>query len=125
MKRNEHLFQFTGAQISAAAHDCLEYHRSRIAHWKSEQESVIAEAKKSGVKVQEVQVTGGKQVRMYVDNTIENRLSLIGGKINQHQASADRFQIEADAYATQHTRTYELHPDDIVYFRLAGGPREE
>jgi hypothetical protein len=125
MKRQEHLFQFTGTQISEAAAAEHDYHGGRVAFWKKEQDRLTEEAKKSGIKVDEVQVTGGKQVRMYVDGTIDSKLSLAGSKINAHQKAADDFQIQAACYGTQPERTYELQPDDVIYFRLAGGPREE
>lgn len=125
MKRNEHLFQFTGSEIATAALAECTYHRKREAYWRAEQDHLAEEAKQSGVKVEEVQITGGKQVRMFVDGTINMKLDLVGGKINAHQKAANDFEILAASYGTQAARTYELQPDDIIFFRLAGGPRED
>jgi hypothetical protein len=125
MKRHEHTFQFNGGQIAKAAQAEYEYHRERLIFWRTEQDKAIEEAKGLGVEVREQAVTGGKRVIMVVNPAIQERLNLAGSKIDMHRLAADRFQIEADAYGTQPTRTYELHPDDVVYFRLAGGPRED
>ena len=125
MKRNEHTFQFTGKQIADAAKAECSYHRERLTYWQVQQETAITDAKTAGVTVQEIAVTGGKRVQMYADQRIQERLSIAGSKIDAHRVAADRFQIEAAAYATQADRAYELHPDDIVYFRLAGGQRED
>jgi hypothetical protein len=125
MRRNEHVFQFTGAQIAAAARAEHDYHRERVQWWKSEQERAIGAAKEKGVEVREYDVTGGKSLQIVLDPSLDMRLSVCANKINSHRAAADRFQIEADCYATQGSRTFELHPDDAVYFRLCGGPREE
>ena len=38
MKRNEHLFQFTGSAISRAASAEAKYHRDRLAWWRGEQD---------------------------------------------------------------------------------------
>ena len=124
-KRHEHTFQFTGRQISEAADDERAYHMMRVDYWRAEQDNAIEKARASGVDVREYDVTGGKQVNVVVDPEIVSRLSTCANKINTHGQAADRFQIEADAYATQPDRAYECHPDDVVYFRLCGGPRED
>jgi DNA-binding LytR/AlgR family response regulator len=124
MKRNEHLFQFTGQQISDAAKAEHDYHNDRLAFWKAEQDSAVAKAKEAGVEVREYDITGGKNVQVVLDPTLTNRLTDCANKINSHRSAADRFQIESAVYATQGGRTYELQPDDVLYFRLAGGPRD-
>ncbi len=125
MKRNEHLFQFTGKQISdAAGAECI-YHKDRTVWWKREQETAIAAAKSTGVEVREFDITGGKNVQIVLDATLNSRLTECANKINSHRNAADKFQIEAACYGTQAERSYELHPDDVIYFRLAGGPRED
>jgi len=123
MKRQEHTFQFTGKQISdAAAREC-DYHTERLNWWGHEQDKAIGAAKAAGVEVREYEVTGGKNVQIVLDPTLQGRLQECANKINTHRTAMDRFQIEAAAYGTQPERSYELHPDDIVYFRLAGGER--
>jgi hypothetical protein len=64
-------------------------------------------------------------VQVVLDPTVDARLHECATKIASHRKAADDFQIQAAAYGTQPTRAYDLHPDDILYFRLAGGPREE
>lgn len=124
MKRNEHLFQFTGKQIADAAQAEHQYHCGRVDWWKKEQGNAIEKAKAAGVEVREHDITGGKAVSVVLDPSVQSRLLDCSNKINSHRSAADQFQIQAAAYATQADRTYELHPDDIVYFRLAGGPRD-
>jgi hypothetical protein len=125
MKRNEHLFQFSGKQISDAAQAEHDYHRERVAFWQIEQDRAAERARAAGVDVREYAVTGGKRVQMVVDPDIQTRLNEAGSKIDSHRAASDKFKIEADCYGTQPDRSYELHPDDVIYFRLAGGPRED
>jgi hypothetical protein len=125
MKRGEHLFQFTGKQIAAAAMEEHDYHAERWKWWRDEEDAAIKQAKASGIEVREMPVTGGRQVQVVIDPTVQARLTQCGYKISGHKQAADRFQIEAGAYQTQPERSFELQPDDVLYFRLAGGPREE
>ena len=125
MKRSEHTFQFLGKRISSAAYTEHQYHTDRVENWRERQAVAIAKAKAAGVEVREIDITGGKRVDMIFDPSIQTELSLCASKINEHRNAADRFQIEAAAYETQPDRSYELHPDDVVYFRLAGGPRAD
>ena len=125
MKRNEHQFQFSGAAIAKAASAEYEYHRQRLSYWQGEQEVAAKRARAAGIEVREYDVTGGKQVNVVIDPEVMARLNTCASKMNAHRSAADRFQIEAACYATQGERMYELHPDDVVYFRLAGGPRDE
>jgi hypothetical protein len=124
MKRNEHLFQFTGHQISSAALLENAYHKERVTWWKAEQEVAIKKAKEAGVEVREYDYTGGKGVQVVLDPSLASRLHECAQKITSHQKAADEFQIQSACYGSQADRTYELHPDDVIYFRLAGGPRE-
>lgn len=123
MKRNEHTFQFTGKQIATAAREEFGYHYDRLMFWNKEHEKAIATAKASGVDIREVGITGGKRVEVILDPSVQNRLNECASKIATHRQAADKYQIEAASYATQESRVFELHPDDIVYFRLVGGPR--
>ncbi len=126
MKRNSHLFQFSASQIHDAAKAEAEYHVQRTAFWKEEQKKAIAKAKEAGVEIREYDVTGGTNVEVVLDPSVSNRLQQCANKIRSHQGEADRFQIEADAYGSQMAeKYYEVDPDDVVYFRLAGGPRED
>ena len=104
-KRNEHLFQFTGKQISDAAGREASYHANRVIFWKREHRLAIENAKEAG--------------------TLQERITVCEYLVTEHRKAADELQIEAACYGTQGDRTYELHPDDVIYFRLAGGPREE
>jgi len=125
MKRNEHIFQFTGKEIAKAAQAEFDYHVERIVYWKGEQDKAIALAKASGISVTESQHTGGKSVQVTVDPTVTLRLNECASKITTHQNAADKLQIEASSYnsGVNYKRVYDLHPEDVIYFRLAGGPR--
>ena len=125
MNRNSHLFQFSAAAISHAASREAKYHDERIAFWFNEQTKPIAQAKEAGVEVREYEVTGGVNVDVVIDPTVSKRLSECASKIKSHQQAKDRFLIEAAAYKSQVDLLYELDPDDVVYFRLAGGARED
>jgi hypothetical protein len=125
MKRTEHTFQFTGKQISEAAAAEYDYHAGRVAWWKAEQEKAIEKAKGAGVEIRESDVTGGKRVDVILDPSVQSRLSQCASKINEHRGAADSFQIQAATYGSQPERSYELHADDVIYFRLAGGARPD
>lgn len=130
MKQNEHLFQFSGAAIAVAASAERDYHRERLAYWRKEQSTLIEEAKglTAVVKVEEQKITGGNRYMVIADivgvQTINWKLNECGSKIELHRKLADEFHLKAAAYSTQGTRSYELDPSDVQYFRLAGGARE-
>ncbi len=129
MNQDKHLFQFTGEQIAAACVAEVTYHLARLNHWKERQQAAIDKAKglTAIVKVTEYPVTGGKRVQVVADITgvqeVNEELNLAGGKIDTHRKQADEYQLKRNAYATQATRSYELDPSDVQYFRLAGGER--
>lgn len=125
MKRNEHLFQFDGKQISEAAMAEHDYHTQRFQWWTGEYALAVVKAKAAGVEIREHDVTGGKRAEVVLDPSVSARLSECTNKVASHRAAADRFQIEAAAYGTQPGRSYELQPDDVIYFRLAGSPRTD
>lgn len=129
MNQDKHLFQFTGAKIAAAAEAEKEYHLARQVHWLAEQSKLIERAKAltATVSVREQPVTGYTLYQVVADITgvqdINQRLSLCGSKIADHRRVADEYALKAAAYATQPERAYELDPNDVQYFRLAGGSR--
>ena len=131
MNQDKHLFQFTGAQVSAAAHKRELYHRSRLDYWTAEQESIVAQARGliSTVKVREQAVTGGKRYEIIADITgaqdLNWKLQTAGGKIDNHRNLMKEYQLKSNAYATQSARVYELDPQDVAYFHLDGRPDEE
>ena len=130
MKVNEHLFWFKADAIAAAAYAERDYHRERLLYWRGEQERLVALAKglTAVVKVIEQAVTGGIRVQVVADlsgaQELNWKLNECGSKIDQHRAKADEYGLKAAAYASQPDRAYELDPQDVAYFRLAGGPRE-
>lgn len=125
MKRQEHTFQFSGKQISEAATAECQYHTQRLDFWNKEYEIAVAKVKEKGVEVREYAVTGGMRTQIVLDPTLQSRMDECRSKIFDHRKAADDFQIQAAAYGTQSERAYELHPDDVIYFRLAGGARAE
>ena len=125
MKRNEHLFQFTGKQISEAARGEAEYHDQRIEFWIKEQRAAIDKAKEMGLEVTEYPVTGGVHAQMIINPTLQERITVCANKLQRHRKAADDLHIEAACYGTQAERSFELHPDDVIHFRLAGGARDE
>jgi hypothetical protein len=131
VKQTEHLFQFSGQDISMAAHSEANYHENRLAYWREEQQRMIDSAKNltAVVEVSEYAITGGRRVQIVANITgvqkINDRLVECGNKIEIHRNSMDEYRLKARAYGTQVARTYELDPADVVYFRLASLPREE
>lgn len=123
VKRNEHLFQFTGEELAKASKAEATYHFGRAIWWKAEQELAAKKARETGVEVREVEVSGGTEMQIVLDGTLQSRLTLCQWKIREHRKAADEFQIHAATYASNPSRSYELQPDDVIYFRLAGSPR--
>lgn len=127
MKQNEHLFQFTGAQIAQAARVLQSYHAARLGHWQREQEEIVEAARNltAMVKVREQNVTGGVRYEIIADITgaqeLNWKLQTAGAKIDVHRTKIDEYGLKAAAYETQPIRAYELDPSDVQYFRLAGG----
>lgn len=123
-KRNEHLFQFSGKDISEAATSEAKYHSERATHWNEVYEQAAIEAKTAGVTIKEYDVTGGKRADVIIDTSVGNRLSESVNKRTRHQEQANSFKIESAAYGTQLGRMYELDSSDVIHFRLAGGARD-
>ena len=119
--RDKHTFHFKGSQIASCAAKEADYHEERRTWWDGEYEKAVARAKDAGVQVNEYNVTGGKQAQVVIDPSATARIAESYQKRESHRQSADRFRIEAAAYATQSDRVYECDPSDVVYFRLAGG----
>jgi len=131
MKQGEHLFQFSGADIAKAARAEFDYHTIRQAFWETEQGKIVEQARSltATIKIREQQVTGGKRYEIVADITgaqdLNWRLGIAATKIEHHRQLADEFWLKAIAYETQPDRHYELDPQDVAYFRLNGGKREE
>jgi len=123
--REKHVFQFTGKQISDAAHLQAAYHDAKRKFWESEYQKAVTEAKAKGVEIREVPVTGGKRAEMVLDPHLQQRISECMGKIENHQRLRTRYTIEQEAYQSQSDRTYDLDPEDLVYFHLSKHPRGE
>jgi hypothetical protein len=134
-KRSTHCFAFMGSAIAKAATAEAEYHEQRLAYWKAEYESAVAKAKAAesavakakaaGLQVREYDVTGGKRAEMVIDPALQGRIRESTNKVHSHRIAAEHLRVEASSYATQGDRQYELDGEDVVYFRLAGGPRGE
>lgn len=123
--REKHLFQFTAKQISEAAGTEAKYHEDRASHWNTRYEAAVTKAKSSTVRIQEYDVTGGKQARIMFDDEAALEIDLACRKRDQHNRDAMAFRVEEACYGSQGDHVYELSGDDVMHFRLAGGTREE
>jgi len=125
-KRKEHTFQFTAEQIAKGAATEAEYHTMRARWWDDEYNRAAEEAKAKGVEIRHYAVTGGNRAQVVIDASLQHRIEESASKRSKHQQSADRFRVEAAAYASQPAATaYALDGEDVMYFRLAGGVRED
>ena len=137
MNQDKHLFQFTGQQIADACTAEVEYRQRRIAYWEDVQKYQIARQStfKASIEIvlREWQHSSGKGVRFepvihYEGEDIAdaNRmLDMAGSKITEHKRMMDEYQLKGGAYGSQGTRTYELDPADVAYFKLNGARRTE
>lgn len=124
MNRKTHTFQFKAALIAEGARQEAEYHEKRRAWWSAEYERAVGEAKDATVEVREYEVTGGKRASVEVSSKAAARINEACTKREEHRLAADAFRIEAATYGSQ-DRVYELDADDVMHFRLAGGPRSD
>jgi len=125
-KRKDHTFRFTAKQITEAAAGEAKHHDARAAWWNGEFEKAAAEAKTKGVDVRHFQVSGGQRAQIVIDTTLQERINEAERKRSDHQQKAERYKVDAAAYASQpETQDYQLDSDDVMYFRLAGGTRDE
>lgn len=125
-KRKEHTFQFTAGAIAKGAAAEAKYHEERATWWSNEYEQIATEAKEKGVEIRHFEVTGGKRAQLSIDARLSNRLEEAGRKRSEHQAQAERYKVEAAAYGSQpESLSYGLDGDDVMYWRLAGGTRED
>jgi hypothetical protein len=125
MNRQTHRFRYLGQQIAAACTAEVEYHEERIRFWENARDGAIAACKSAGFTVKEHAISGGKRAEMVIDQTFQRRVDEAVSKVSSHQSARDRYRIEAGAYGAQPSGYFDLDPDDVVYFRLAGGSREE
>lgn len=127
--RNTHLFQFTAQNISQAAMELAVYHREREEYWQKEFDTSLGRVTETaGVKVEKFAVTGGWRAEVmvnYGDPAAYHRMNEAACKIQEHSKLYDHYRREANLYATQGVRNYDLDPDDVQFFRLNGAPRED
>jgi hypothetical protein len=125
-KRKEHLFQFTAEAIAKAAASEAAYHSKRATWWDAEFNKAAEEAKVKGVEIRHYPVTGGNRAQVVIDATLQQRIEEAARKRTEHQQKAERFTIESASYGSQLEKTvYALDGEDVMYFRLAGGQRED
>jgi hypothetical protein len=126
--RAGHLFTFPAARIAEACEAEAKYHLVRLAYWQGEQDAateIVTET--CSAKVAKREHTGGYTVDVvvnYGDPAAYQRMQESARKVQTHRDLAERFETERDVYATQ-DGTYELTQEDVHYFRLGGGGREE
>lgn len=126
--RAGHLFVFTADRIAEACEAEAKYHRERLAYWQAEQDTATEIVTGTcSAKVAKRPHTGGYAVDVvvdYGDPAAYRRMQEAAQKVQAHLGQAERFETERDVYATQDGE-YELTQEDVHYFRLGGGGREE
>jgi len=129
VKRSEHTFLFSAADISKAAKDEAEYHESRVAYWQEEYDKAVAIVEvTAGARVDRRPVTGGYEVDVvvdYGDPAAYQQMRRSFQKINSHREEAETFRTDERVYGSQDSRMYELDSADVHHFRLGGEPRED
>jgi hypothetical protein len=103
----------------------MAYHKLRMEWWEKEYAEACNKAKASGVEIRQYDVTGGSRAELVLDATLQKRINECHSKRMSHKDLADQMSISAAMYASQADRSYELDGEDVQYFRMAGGPREE
>ncbi len=129
-ERSKHLFKFTARDIAAAAQEELAYHVKRTNFWNDEYRRAVDFLKHTAkVEFREFAVTGATRVDLvvnYGDPLAFKRMQEAFEKIDSHRRAAEKFRIDAATYGSQEpTRVYELDADDVLYYRLGGGSRNE
>lgn len=123
--RKDHTFSFQADVISSAAGRLADYHEERLTYWRAEYDKAVAVVKATaGVKIQEVQVTGGYRVDIvvdYGDPAAYRRFQEAYAKIQSHSDSAKRYRSDQVIYGTQGTKVYDLDASDVYFYELDGG----
>ena len=124
-----HIFQFTGRQIATAAPQLADHHTKRHLYWQNEYKEACAKFKDSvSITFGEFPVTGGTRLDArieYGDRMIYHRMVESWEKMQKHSEAAQKYKLEANIYATQHERVYELDPADILYFKIGRDELED
>lgn len=129
-ERSSHRFEFTAKQIADAAAAEAAYHADRALHWKGREALALARVKETiGAKLIEREMTGGTQAEVvgdYGDPDAWREYQLARSKRITHTEAEERFRTDTRVYASQDQgRLYDLDTDDVHYFRLGGGERDE
>jgi len=74
-RRGDWLFSYRVGDVLDGARSKLAHHAERIQFWQAEREKAVAAVKDAGFEVREYEVTGGKDVQVVVDQTLQSRLS--------------------------------------------------
>jgi hypothetical protein len=127
--RSDHEFEFPAVKIAEAAKAEAGYHEQRRDYWQGEYDAAVEIVEKTcGAKVEKQAITGGYTVSVvvdYGDPAAYQRMTQAFRKWQSHLEEAERFRTDARLYGTQNGRVYELSTEDVHYFRLGSGPRED
>jgi len=124
--RDEHLFKFSGKTIGTAALEERAYHAERVVHWQEEKKKAVAKIKSSHIEITEHLYDSKYEASIFVETDRDDKDRLVESinKIHFHEKAVTLFQIKAVTYGDNPDVEYDLTLEDIVHFRLAGGPRE-
>src|SRR6266705_4904906 len=119
-RRADWLFVYPVATVLAGAKAKLVYHETRGEFWRAEREKAVAAIKGAGFEVREYEVTGGKDVQVVVDSSLQARLSQCSAKIREHISKIKEYRQWVAVLETQApTENIDLHMDDALYFGVA------
>jgi hypothetical protein len=132
---DKHTFTFSAYELAAHCKAEAEYHKERIDHWLSEQETNHVKAQK-GAKVIWGPQRGGtwcssaerRQLCFQIEFADEEAASTArwaGDKVERHRELAAMFGRAATLYGRQSDGSYNFTMDDVRRLRLGGEPRPE
>lgn len=119
-RRSDWLFVYSIKRLLEGAEYKLHYHKDRVSYWELEREKAVQAVKSAGFEVREYEVTGGKDVQVVVDPTLNSRLSTCSSKIREHQKHIKDYTQWIAVLKTQNLEEkVDLHIDDVLYFGIA------
>lgn len=91
MLRGSWKFQYFAEDLIEPTRSMYEYHLSHAQHWEDEKSRLEAKIRKTGIKLSELQVTGGVQFRTDVNQTMAEEYNVAASKARTHQAASDQY----------------------------------
>src|ERR1700719_2420495 len=125
MLRGSWHFTYWAKDLIEPTQAMYNYHKRHAEHWESEKDRLEAKIRETGIKLSELQVTGGSQFRTEVNQAMAEEYNVASTKARMHQSLADQYFTSLLAFRLNPESDLMLDVEDINFFRLSVGPPKE